>query len=808
MNPAKAVEEIKLAINNKPLSRREFLKLSVGVAGTTAVLGTARGLLTSLEAESGNPITIHTSKDDKIIPTICLLCPSGCGMLARVADGNVVKMEGSPMHPINLGSLCPKGQAAPELLYNPDRVAGPMKRVGARGEGKWEPISWDEAIKIVSEKLSVLREAGHPERAGLLYGETRGQMRAFLTRFMQAIGSPNAISHDSLNIEAAKLGTLLTQGVYELPAYDLENTRYMISFGASLLEAGRFPERMVAGMSYMRRGRAERGKVVVIDPRQGVTGAKADEWIPINPGTDAALALGIANVIIKTGQFDSDFVGNYSFGFEDFTDGDGRQHKGFKTYVLENYDPRRVEQITGVPATTIARIAGEFAGNAPAVAIIPGKGGLLNGNLNGLSTAMAINCLNALVGNLETPGGILTQRYPDCPDWPKLPRDPIAIKGLKAERADGAGSLYPLGNHAFQAVADRVSDGYPLEALLLYDANPVFETPGGQRFIEAFDQIPFIVSFSTFIDDTAQYADLILPEPTFLERWQDDYMEGLGYPGVGLRQPVIEPLLDTMHTGDFLMEVARAIGNPVSDAFPWENFEDLLKDRLTDVGTDWETLKELGLWLTPGYRFSRRGSERWVREVVGKDRKLSPQDGRFDFYSREMNCLLGDKSNNELTAMGAGVSGDALFMPHYEPVNFIGEEEEFPLVLNVITLMSLGPYSAAANLPTLQEISGMVVGERWGSWVEMNPETAHELGLEDKDQVWVESPFGKLKTKLRLVIQLMPSVVAMPYNQGHTAVGRWAKDRGVNGLEILNPASEPFTGLAAFTNTRVKVYRA
>jgi anaerobic selenocysteine-containing dehydrogenase len=129
-------------------------------------------------------------------------------------------------------------------------------------------------------------------------------------------------------------------------------------------------------------------------------------------------------------------------------------------------------------------------------------------------------------------------------------------------------------------------------------------------------------------------------------------------------------------------------------------------------------------------------------------------------------------------------------------------------VLNVVTLMSLGPYSAAANLPSLQEISGMTVGERWGSWLEMNPEAAHELDLHNKDEVWVESPFGRLKTKLRLVEGMRTDVVNIPHNQGHTAVGRWSKNRGVNGLEILNPATEPFTGLAAFTNTRVKVYKA
>ena len=547
---------------------------------------------------------------------------------------------------------------------------------------------------------------------------------------------------------------------------------------------------------------------MIFDPRQGITGAKADEWISIKPGTDAALILAIANVIIKTGQFDSDFVNNYSFGFEDFVDDQGRQHKGFKTYVLENYDPLRVEQITGVPATTISRIAGEFAGNLPAIAILPGKGGLLNGSLNGVSTAMAINCLNALVGSVEAPGGILTQRYPSCPEWPPLPKDRVAEKGRATERFDGAGTEFPLGRHAYQVVADKLLNGNPLDTLFLYDANPIYEVPGGARFIEAFKSVELIVSFSTFMDETAEYSDLVLPEPTFLERWQDDYIEGLGYPGIGLRQPVVEPLHNTMNTGDFLIRVAQVIGGIVENALPWASFTDLLQDRLKNIGTDWDTLKDLGVWLTPGYRFSRRGDKRWINEVIGSDRQYAPRDGRFDFFSRELFCLLGDMDDEQLDELGTEVRGDPLFLPHYENITYAGAEEDFPLLLNVITLMSLGPYSYSANLPSLQEISGMTVGEQWGSWLEMNPEMAAELNISDKSEVWVESQFGKLKTKVRLVKGLSPDVVNLPRNQGHKAIGRWAKNRGVNGLEIMNPASELFTGLASFTNTRVKVYRA
>lgn len=782
------------------ISRRDFLKMGTVGAGSVAVLGALKNVM-SAQAATEVATSIQTASDEKIVASTCHLCSAGCGVLVRVADGKAVKLEGNPMHPINQGSLCPKGQAAPELLYNPDRLTSPMKR--DRTSGQLTQIQWAEAIQLVAQKLNGLREAGHPEQAVLMHGDTRGQMRSFLTRFMHAVGSPNIVSHESLNVAAAKLGVYFTQGVYDLPAYDIENANYLLAFGANLLEAGSNPQRTISGYSYLRRGRATRGKIVVIDPRQGIHGAKADEWIPIKPGTDAALALGMAYVIIRSGLVDAHFVKNYSFGFDNIG-----YRKGFMDFVLENYDPARVEQITGVSATTIARLAGEFASNKPALAILPGKGGLLNGGFGGVYAAMAIHILNALVGSIEVPGGVMTQRYMPYVDWPALPNDSVASEGLKAERLDGAGSKFPLGRNAYQAVADQILDGAPVETLFLYDANPVFETPGGNRFAEAFKKVPFVISFSSFMDESAELADLNLPEPTFLERWGDDHIEGLGYPGVSLYQPVIEPLYDTMNTGDFFLKVAEAMGGTIAEAFAWKSYEEVLQFRLKDIGADWETFKELGVWFAPGYRFAKRGSPKWLREVVGKDRSNTPRDGYFDLYSRELNFIFGNMEKGELAEVGISMNGDGANMSHYEPTAFAGEEAEYPFTLNVVTLMSLGPRSDAANMPTLQEISGMTVGETWNSWLEMNPESARELGLADKDLVWVESPFGSIKTKVRFVAALHPNVVNLPFNQGHTAVGRFAKGRGVNGLELLNPASEPLTGLAAFTNTRVKVSKS
>jgi anaerobic selenocysteine-containing dehydrogenase len=792
----------------KSLSRREFLKVSTAAVSSAAVMSGIQSLLSTGKVRA-DEISLVTSADDKIVAGVCLLCPSGCGVITRVAEGRAVKLEGNPMHPMNLGALCPKGQAAPEHLYNPDRLTGPLQRVGERGSGEWEPISWEEATQLVAQKLTDLRSSGHPERVALMHGEARGQLRPFLERLMQAIGSPNLISRESLNVAAAKMAMYLTQGVYDMPAYDLENSNYVLSFGASLLEAGPVVQRMVGGYAFLRQGRANRGKVVIIDPRQGISGAKADEWIPIVPGTDGALALAMAHVIIRTGTMDSSFINNYSFGFDDFPDETGTKLiKGFKNFVLENYDPASVEKITGISATTITRLAGEFAANKPAVAILPGKGGLLNGTIGGLYAAMAVHMLNALVGSIDAPGGVMTQRYAAPRDWPEMPDDAVAEKGCASERVDGAGTLFPLARDAYQAVADRVLDGYPLEALFLYDANPVYEVPGGARFIEAFERVPLVVSFASFMDESAMHADLVLPEPTFLERFEDHDIEGLGFSGVGLRQPVIPPQHDTLSVGDFFLRVANEMGGTVSDALPWRSYQGLLRYRLVDVGTDWDTLQELGVWMTPGYRFSRRGSEKWINEVVGIDRRYAPRDGYFDFFSREMFCILNELDETQAAETGVQPADETVNLPKYEPTQFSGEPSEYPFMLNVVTIIALGPYSAAANMPTLQEISGMTVGETWNSWLEMNPEAAEELGIHDQDEVWVESPFGKVKTKVRFVHALRPDVVNLPHNQGHSAVGRFAMNRGVNGLELLDPATEPVTGLASFTNTRVKVYHA
>ncbi|MBI2305107.1 MAG: molybdopterin-dependent oxidoreductase [Chloroflexi bacterium] len=792
------------------MNRRTFLK-ALGATGVTATVA-GQFVINRSTGEAGAPHAAGVvRKGETWVPTVCYQCPGGCGILARVVEGKAVKLEGNPQHPINERRLCPKGQSALQILYNPDRLQHPLRRAGARGEGRWQEITWEEAMAEVISRLKTIRDQGEPHTVAIMHGRLRGEMEGLIHRFLEAYGSPNDISSASLGRQTAKVAHLLTQGIEDLMAYDLENANYLLSFGGSLLEAGGPPMRVVGAYGQIRRGRPNRAKIVTVDPRFSITAAKSDEWVPIVPGTDAALALGLANAIIQMGAYDKDFVANYTFGFEDWTDEGGQKHKGFKTLVLEEYPAKKVSEITGVPVANISRLAAEFATNKPALAINPDRGAL-HASLGGSYTGAAIHSLNALVGNLDRPGGVMVQRYPLCVPWPDTQMDETARKGLRQPRIDGAGSKrFPLANSIYQTVARNSWEGnpYPLRALLLYYTNPVFSSPQGQEFVAAFQKMDFIVDFSPFFSDSNQYADLILPDHTFFERYENDLPPaGTGYPVVGLRQPVVEPLYNTRHTGDVLLQVAQGLGGGVAGSFPWKNFVEILQFRLSKLGVSWEELRKTGVWAKPLYPFTSPTDSRW-HSVVGTDRRYAPKDGRFDFYMRELKGLFEKKGITEADLAGMNISarGDLVYLPHYEAPHRTGDATEYPLLLNTYKLMTHAE-GKGGNVPGLQEMLGLHVGVKWQTWAEINPQTAHKLGIKEGDMVWVESPQGRIKVRAKLYAGARPDMVNIPFEQGHAAGGRWAQSRGANPNTIIPSVTEALAGSAAFTSFGVKVYRA
>ena len=792
------------------LTRRDLLKMGAG-AGVAVALGGGYWRWSQLPVVSQTP---NAPGVEKWVPTVCGQCMGGCGILARALDGWVVNLAGNPLHPVNRGTLCPKGIAGLQGLYDPDRVRSPLKRIGKRGENRWEPIPWDEALGRVSNALKDLRAKGEPHRLTVLGGRYRGLMRSLWERFMEAFGSPNYVDNQFQWEGTPNEGFFLTQGINAAPAYDLENVQYLLSFSSGLLESFWSPVQALTAYGNFRRGRpGQRGKLVEISPRLSITAIKADEWIPIHPGTEGILALGIAHMIMKEGLQQKEFVSTHTFGFEPWTDTEGREHVGFKDYVLSEYEPQIVSRTTGIPIDTIIRLARDFATNPPSLAL---------GYRDRPFHQMAVAALNGLVGSIDTPGGVLRPRSVPLQPFPPVRKDAIARKGWEMERVDGPRTL-PVMQQQPYLFAQNALSGKPYKPsiLFLYYTNPLFSNPNPDLFSRAFAEIPLIVSFSPYLDDSSNFADLVLPDHTSLERWQDDPLFlNSGFPVLGIRQPVIQPLYQTKSTGDVLLQLAQTLGGEIREAFPWKDFKEVLQYGVKGVfdakrgdtfglqfDQSWTRLLERGGWWAPSYKtfedFWKQLQEKggwWdpLYDFKEWDRIFSTRSKKFEFFAQGLKATPGTSVSEK--------PEDSAFFPHGESPKFSGDIREYPFYLHTFKTMPLTG-SRNANQPWLQAIAGPQLFVRWETWVELNPHTAEKLGIADGDWVWVESPAAKMRVIARLYKGSMPDVVSIPFGDGHRSGGRWAKNLGENPYHLLKDDLDPITGYPIKGTTRVKVYK-
>ena len=790
------------------LNRRDFLKVGGG-AGVAIALGGGFWKWSQFP-----PVQKPNAPGvERWVPTVCGQCTGGCGTLVRVIDGWAVNIAGNPLHPVNRGTLCPKGVAGLQGLYNPDRIRTPLKRVGARGQGRWQPVSWDEALHAVIESLKELRQKGEAHRLVVLGGRYRGLMRKLWERFLETYGSPNYIDNQ-FEWEGSPIeGIYLTQGILSQPAYDLENVRYLLSFGSGLLESHWSPVQALMGYGHFRRGRpGERGRFVQIEPRFSVTAMKADEWIPIRPGTEGILALSIAHMMIKEGLYHKEFVSNFTFGFENWRDENGKEHVGFRDYLLSEYEPQRASKETGVPIDTIIRLAREFASNPPSLAI---------GHRDQPFHQMCVAVLNGLTGSIEIPGGVLIPKKVPYRPFPPPTKDAIAKLGLSKERIDGSRGG-PMAMHRPHLFVRNVISGNPYKPkiLFLYYTNPIFSNPNPDLFSKAFSEVPLIVSFSPYMDDTTQMADIVLPDHTPLERWQDDPLFlNRGCPVLGIRQPVVQPIYQTRATGDVILHLAKSLGGGIQKSLPWDDFKEVLIYGLKGVfearrgdtfglqfEEAWTRLLQKGGWWAPSYgnfeEFWKSLQERggwWdpVYDFNEWERVFQTPSKKFQFYAQGL----------KTPAHPSGDKASSLF-PHWEEPKKEGEGDKgYPLRLHIFKTMALTG-GRNANQPWLQGIFGPHLFERWGTWVEINPETAGRLGIVDGDSVWVESKYGRIKIKARIYKGAMPDVVSIPFGSGHRSGGRWASGLGENPYRLLQDALDPLTGQPINGTTRVKIYKA
>lgn len=711
------------------MDRRTFIKLTA-ISGTSATL-----------ASCGVPEhqLIRFVPDEELVPgvaewkpSVCPLCSSGCGLNVRVMEADVEvtrggqqgvvrmgvakKLEGFATHPISQGALCARGQAAIQVTYHPDRIVQPLKRTGERGAGGFQQITWDQAISELVSQLDGVATAG-PQGLAVVTGGRRSQRQVLLEQFAAKFGAASPVVYELFSDDVLRAANAMSFGFAQLPTFDLAHAAYVIGFGADFLGTWNSPVAHASAYGRMKRGRPGiRGAFVQVEARITPTGASADQWVAANPGTEGVLALGLAHVMLRDKRRPAD-AGRAGALIDGWAAG------------LPDYSPDKVTALTGVSTTRIERLAKEIAERSPAVAIV---GGVPLAHTNGLFTALAVNALNQLLGAVGQKGGVFFT--------PQLNRPPVAERRTLAQLAAGA--------------APRV--------LIVDDANPLHTAPRGWKVREAFEKVPFIVSFAQFVDETSVLADLILPDHSFLESWADAAPESGSIQGVlSIAPPAMKPLFQTRATGDVLLEVSRKLQKPLD--LPWQTYDEMLKATLAPLGdTAWTTAQKQSGW--------------WGDLPKAIAVQPTPADPKAP------------------TAK-------------YAAPTFDGDATEYPFMFL--------PYPSAAfldgslaHLPWLQELPDPMTSAMWTSWVELNPKTAERLGIGLGDQVEVTSSVGSLRVPAFINPGLSPDIIAMPVGQGHTNFTRYASKRGSNPIDLLAPVAHAETGTLAWAATRVKVARA
>jgi len=735
------------------LSRRCFLSFAIGGAAGTALTPLPWKLTDDLSIWSQNwPWTpVPPDGTAHYVDTTCTLCPGHCGIRVRKVDDRAIKIEGQEDTLANSGGICLLGLSGLQLLYGPTRVTSPLKRVGDRGQGQWQTITWQEAIGEVVAKLAEIRDKGTPQSVAALLPDDKGTVAQLMKRLLTAYGSPNFMTMPSSD-DAASAALRLTQGVAGAVGVDVENCDFILSFGSALLDGYGATPRMMQAVNHLKSEQVN-GKLVQVEPRLSNTAAKANQWLPANPGTEADLALAMAYVIIENGKYNSNFVTNYTVGFEAFTE-----------MLSRSYTPQAVAQTTGIDAATIEKTALAFADAQHPLALYGRGKGQTPGSLK---EALAVSALNALVGNLNQQGGMMAVPDFNYIQWLDAELDTVAAQGLKTERIDSAG---PYAEALPHRMIDAVQNGKAdLQALLIAECNPGYSLPGSSAVKAALSKIPFVVSFSSFLDETAMQADLVLPNHIYLERFEDvPVIAGTGQPVIGLCRPVVAPLYKTQHLGDSIIQIAKGLKGTIAQAFPWTDYQSCLQQTLADT---WAALIKAG-------------------SVAAGNTAVSSWDFGFTTPSGKY-AMMNDDQVAIYQAEAAAPQGD---------------KTQFPLQLIAYDSIRLAS-RYVGDTPFMLKVVPDTMLKGSEGFVDINPETAAGLGLKEGDSATLTTPVGTAKVRVHLDDGIMPALLGMARGLGHEADNAFLANRGVNTNSVIGPMEDPASGLDAVWGIRAKLTR-
>ncbi|ULB12473.1 ArxA, anaerobic arsenite oxidase (plasmid) [Cereibacter azotoformans] len=821
------------------ISRRRFLAATgtTGALAATVAVGVPGSGFEATSAEAQAARTPNT----KITKNICHQCPARCGIDVYTTDGRVHAIYGTPDHPIANGKLCPKGPLGVYILYDPDRWKGPMKRTNPK-KGRDEdpgfvPISWDEALDTVAARLNSLRDKGESHRFALCYGRGWGASCAGLQgTFGKLYGSPNvAIGHSSMCSDGSVISKKVTEGNAGYNAYDYRNTNYLLMFGVGFLEAYRPYNNNMQVWGHIRGRKSPKTRVTAVDVHVNTTLAASDRGLLIRPGTDGALALAIAHVILTEGLWDRGFVGDFRDGQNRFVAGrsvspalfEETWVKGLVEWWNIELKDRTVDWaagITDIPARDILATAREFGSTRPALAIFE-RGA--HAHSNGIYNGMAIHALNALVGSFYAKGGLMNQMgpaYGDLPADETAFMDDWALNGAwqTMPRIDRKGEAdgYLMANNMLQEVGPNHLAGnpYKLDTMMFYLTNPIWTAPNGQVWEEALKDV-FIIDTSPFPSETGHYADLILPDHTYLERLQDAPTYPFeGYPMTQIRVPALEPLHDTKYYGDVLIEIGKRINGKMGEYYRiLDNTENVLRHLARGFETSpgdngvnsFESWVEKGVWYRKPYLWQQRNGVFYEWDGRDYTRVMTPEEvkenliktpsGKFEFRSGLM------EENAAWIAEKTGRDPARLMFPIWEePVHPGGGD------LHLVTpKVALHAEGRGHNIPMVIAHLQPVMGGRGQAYCEINPETARARGIADGDRIRITSDVGEVEAVCRFYEGVRPDTIVMPMEYGHWAAGRWSKAvDGQHTGECTANQSDRVTGQCNYYSSKVKVAKA
>ncbi len=681
------------------LDRRGFISFLVGGAAGTLFTPVPWKIMDDISIWTQNwPWIPRVNKGPRYEEkTTCKMCPAGCPLSIHTIGGKPTVAAGNQEQDITGGGICPLGASAAQMLYSPARVKGPLKKEN----GKFKSVSWDEAEKLLQAKVSA---AG--DKVAALSGDENGSANEVLSAFLAGTGSRDFYLMPS-DQGVTRRAWKRMNGTGQL-GFDVENSDYVLLSGADALSSWGPVVRNQHVFSQ------RKGKWVYAGPEQNGSGAVTDSWVPVQPGQEAAFLLGIAYHVLRAG------------GNEPHAKGFAR----FREYVLSNYTPDKVSELTGASEAQLKKAARDLQAAYYPVVLFGSCFGQGAGELETVAGVF----LNMLLGRLNKPGGLV------C-----LPQDKPVVNG-----APGSEELAENNFVQFVNEVDR-GDKSP-QVLLFYEANPFYALPQVGETAKKLAKVPFKVTFSSYMDETAANCDLILPTPTFLERYDDAYTPyGLGKVSYSVSHPVIQPLFDTRQMPDVVLEISSKLGQKPG----FKKFKEVLQSKAKKFGASLRKL-EKGEVITDNKR-------------VFQDILQLPAD------------LLSDGLQKR--------------------------SADFPLGLAPVWKRNIGtPRMATTPFEVVTIKDSELKGD--SSFVHVNSRTAKKLGLTQGSEVRVQSGRGEARALLDITETVMDNVVAAPLGFGHTAWDEFSRGKGSNMFKAIPVNKEKGSGLPVWNDIQVKLVRA